>query len=105
MSKQIIEKEDQDLSLEDEFSDDDFSNQLDEMDTDLELDYEDTNWENNQLLKWQICRLIDKRKDAEKKSEKRRKQIVRLQRRSMSQRRKIHHLENKLKTLKKILRE
>ena len=105
MSSQIQDNVDQNPDPEDEGTDDDFSSQTEEMDSELELDYEDNNWEFNQLLKWQVHRLIDLRKDTEKKSEKRRKQIIHLRRKSMRQRRKIHQLKTKLKALKKRLSE
>lgn len=105
MSKQIKETDDQNPGLEDEWTDDESSSQIEEVDSELELNYEDTNWEHTQLLKWQIRRLIDLRQDTEKKSEKRRKQIIHLRRKSMSQRKKIHQLETKLKAVKKIVNE
>ena len=105
MSKQIKENDDQNPDPEDERTDDESSSHTEEVDSELELNYEDINWEYNQLLKWQIRRLIDLRKDAEKKSEKRRKQIIRLRRKSMRQRKKIHQFKTELKAMKTRLDE
>ena len=113
MSKQFNETDGEDLYLDDRLTENDLTenessesfSQQDESDSEKELEFEDTQWENTILLKWQISRLIDKCQEAEKKNNKQKIQILRLQRESMIQRKKFHLLESKMKSITKLLKE